>query len=115
MAERREHPRHEVWFPIEVEIPDGNAVAVSYDLSEGGLLMAVGDRLEVGQDLAISFRVTKNAPEKRLRGRIVRVEHNPPSVDAFWRYRIALAFDEPQTELATLIASRAKNGSRSAS
>lgn len=103
MSERREHTRHEVWFPVEVEVPDGTAVAVSYDLSTSGLLMAAGGKLDIGTEVAVTFKVTRDAPERKVRGHIVRVERNPPSVDSRWLYKLALAFDEPQPEIEAIL------------
>ncbi|GAB4210013.1 MAG: hypothetical protein OHK0013_30120 [Sandaracinaceae bacterium] len=103
MSERREHVRHEVWFPVEVEVEDGTAIAVSYDVSTGGLLMATGGKVDVGTELTVSFRTSVDAPENRVKGHVVRVERNPPSVDSRWRYRLALAFDEPQPEIEALL------------
>ncbi len=103
MSERREHSRHEVWFPVEVEVPDGTAVAVSYDLSKGGLLMAAGGKVDIGTELTVTFKVTRDGPERKVRGRIVRVERNPPSVDSRWLYKLALEFAEPQPEIEALL------------
>jgi hypothetical protein len=108
MSERREHERHEVWFPVEVEVEDGTALAVSYDVSSGGLSMAAGGKVEVGTELTVTFRTAVDSPEKRVKGRVVRVERNPPTVDSRWRYKLALAFAEPQPEIeALLLASNA--------
>lgn len=101
--ERREHTRHEVWFPVEVEVEDGTAIAVSYDISSGGLLMAAGGRVEIGTELMVTFRVQRDGTEKKVKGRVVRVDKNPQSVDIRWRYKLALAFDEPQPEIEALV------------
>lgn len=103
MSERREHARHEVWFPVEVEVADGTALAVSYDVSPGGLLMAAGGKVDVGTELTVTFRTSKDAPERKVKGHVVRVEKNPPTVDVRWRYKLALAFDEPQPEIEALL------------
>jgi hypothetical protein len=105
MSERREHARHEVWFPVEVEVEDGTAIAVSYDISSGGLLMAAGGRVEIGTELTVTFRVQRDGPESKVKGRVVRVDRNPQSVDNRWRYKLALAFDEPQPEIERLVKS----------
>ncbi|MBX7193057.1 MAG: PilZ domain-containing protein [Sandaracinaceae bacterium] len=105
MSERREHRRHEVWFPVEVDVEDGRAIAVSYDVSSGGMLMAAGGSVDVGTELTVSFRVVRDGPEKRVKGRVIRVERNPASVDNRWRYKLALVFDEPQPEIEALVKS----------
>jgi hypothetical protein len=40
-----------------------------------------------------------------VKGRVVRVDRNPQSVDNRWRYKLALAFDEPQPEIERLVKS----------
>jgi len=107
MSERREHARHEIWFPIEVEVEDGKAIAVSYDVSTGGLLMAAPGRVEVGSEVTVTFRVSQHAPDKKVKGHVIRVEKNSPSVDARWRYRLAVAFDAQQPEIEALLAESA--------
>ena len=103
MNERREHRRHEVWFPVEVDVEDGRAIAVSYDVSTGGMLMAAGGSVDVGTELVVTFRVLRDGPEKRVKGRVVRVDRNPASVDNRWRFKLALVFDEPQPEIEALL------------
>lgn len=103
MDDRREHERYSVWFPISVATEAGEGIAISYDVSTGGLLMACPGRLETGASVEITFRVRADAPEQRIRGRVVRTQDNDP--DGAWRYRIAVEFDHPVPELEAIVAS----------
>lgn len=103
MENRREHARHSVWFPIAVRSPDGEGIAISYDVSTGGLLMACPGRLEAGAEVSVTFRVREGAPERSAQGRVVRIEENQPH--GAWRWRIAVEFDTPMDDVETLIAS----------
>lgn len=105
MDDRREHARHEVWFPIAVSSRDGEGLAISYDVSSGGLLMACPGRLEPGAEVTVTFRVREGAPEQTAKGRVVRVEENQP--DGVWRWRIAVELEPRLTELEALLATAA--------
>jgi hypothetical protein len=100
---RREHARHSVWFPISVRSPDGEGIAISYDVSSGGLLMACPGRLEEGAEVTVTFTVPAGASERTARGRVVRIEENEPH--GAWRWRIAVEFDAPMTDVEALLAS----------
>ncbi|MDQ3035583.1 MAG: PilZ domain-containing protein [Myxococcota bacterium] len=103
MDDRREHARHAVWFPIAVRSADGEGLAISYDLSTGGLLMACPGRVEPGAVVTVTFRMRAEAPERTAQGRVVRIEQNQP--EGAWRWRIAVEFDAPMSDLESLIAS----------
>lgn len=105
MDNRREHSRHPLWFPISVVSEGRDGIAISYDLSSGGLLMACPGRLEPGAEVSVTFRVHASAPEQQVRGRVVRIEDNQPASEGPWRWRLAVEFDAPVPELADLLAS----------
>ena len=107
MDNRREHSRHALWFPIEISSESGGATAISYDVSSGGLLMACPGRLEAGALVTVTFRLLASAPEQEVRGRVVRIEENPAARGGPWRWRMAVEFDAPVPELASLLATSA--------
>lgn len=108
MENRREHARHAVWFPIAVRSGDGEGIAISYDVSTGGLLMACPGRLEPGATVTVTFRVGEGAPERSAEGRVVRIEENQP--EGAWRWRIAVEFDTPMQDVESLIARSTAGG-----
>jgi hypothetical protein len=105
MVERRAHARYAVWFPVVVTSSVGEGIAISYDVSAGGLLVACPGRLEPGAEVEVTFRVRPEAPEQRARGCVVRVERNQEDDDGPWRWRIAVEFDHPVPEIEALLAS----------
>ncbi len=100
--ERREHTRHAVWFPVSIESPAGEGVAITHDASSGGLLVSCPGSLEVGAVVTVTFRIRKDEPEHRVKGKVVRII--PTGDEGPWRFRIALGFDEPMPELEALLA-----------
>jgi hypothetical protein len=100
--EKRSFDRYTLWFPVTIDL-SSNATrriwAVCKDVSAGGILISGSDELEVGDVVTISFRVAPDADERRLDGRIVRVDppdENPRSV---WTHRMAIEFLEPDATL----------------
>jgi hypothetical protein len=67
--------------------------------------MAAGGSVEVGTELTVTFQVQRDGAPKRVSGRVVRVERNPENVDSRWRFKLALAFAEPQPEIEALVRS----------
>jgi hypothetical protein len=100
MDNRREHPRHAVWFPVALESAGQEGIAITYDVSSGGLLMACPGRLEPGAEVQVTFHLRPGAPEQRARGRVVRIEENDR--EGPWRWRLAVEFDAPMPDLEAL-------------
>jgi hypothetical protein len=103
--ERRSHTRYCLWFPVVVDDSMGGAVAVCKDASSGGILIQSARPLGVGADVTVSFRIAQADPERRARGRVVRVERGSDNPREVWSHLLAIEFDEPQAELATLFRS----------
>lgn len=99
--DRREHARHSVWFPVSIESPAGEGFAISYDVSVGGLLVACPGQVDVGSEVTATFRLHKDAPEHRVKGKVLRIE--PTGDEGPWRYRIAVAFESPVPEIQELL------------
>ncbi len=77
----------------------GEGTAITYDASATGLLIACPGKLEVGTLVQLRFRVTGEEPERSVAGRVVRLDPPEEGDDGPWRYRMAVAFDEPQPGL----------------
>jgi hypothetical protein len=104
-TERRAHSRYALWFPVEIDAASGGAVAICRDASSGGILIESARRLEVGEAVVVSFRVTLDGELHKANGRIVRMEAVNENPRAVWSHRIAIAFDEPQVDLHGLFRS----------
>ena len=106
MEDRRGGTRHEVWFPVRLQSSElKDRIAVSRDVSSGGLLLSAKTNLEPGAVVSVSFRVLpEDAEERTVSGRIVRVETNTDDPDGLWPLRIAIAFDEPVPALEEQLA-----------
>jgi hypothetical protein len=105
MDEKRSYFRYSLWFPVTIDGSTGQMWAVCKDVSAGGILISGTDRLEVGEVVTISFRVTRDAEERRLSGRIVRIDEGTESDPrAVWSHRMAIEFIEPDATLQSVFA-----------
>jgi hypothetical protein len=102
MSDKRQHERHTLWFPVTVDAATGQIWAVCKDVSVGGILISGVQGLSVGDDVTVVFRVTPDAPERRIAGRIVRVEPPDPNVRQVWMHGMAVEFREPDPTLVAL-------------
>lgn len=105
MDEKRAYSRYSLWFPVTVDGATHQMWAVCKDVSAGGILISGTDRIAVGEVVTLSFRVTQDAEERRLIGRIVRIDQtgdqDPRSV---WSHRMAIEFIEPDATLQGVFA-----------
>jgi hypothetical protein len=99
--QRRKHLRYQIWFPVKVDMGDlKGAMAVNHNIGAGGMLIALSARFEVGQKVAVSFRVPlAGEQERQIEGHIIRVEKNVADPDGVWPFRIAVVFDDVAEEL----------------
>jgi hypothetical protein len=102
MANKRQHERHALWFPVTVDVATGQVWAVCKDASAGGVLISGSRSLQLGERVTVIFRITPDSPEQRIAGRIVRVEPPDDHPRAIWVHRMAIEFFEPDANLASL-------------
>ncbi len=101
--ERRRNERYRIWFPMTVVTDDGaEGTAITFDASTTGLSIACPGSLEIGAHVQLRFRLTEQAEERAIGGRVVRVEQHTGE-HGLWRFRMAVQFDEPQPELEGLL------------
>jgi len=109
--ERRVSARHTLWVPIEIKQGEEiQMLAVSRNISETGVLVIVGAKLEVGGRVDLKLQVPGQSDEK-LAGEIVRVEVNEDDPDGLWRYRLAIHFDTPVPQLVPAFERLEQGGS----
>jgi hypothetical protein len=109
MTEKRSYSRYSLWFPVTIDGASQRVWAVCKDASAGGILISGTEGLHVGDVVKVSFRVSPDAHERVLSGRIVRVEEPDDSPRAVWSHRMAIEFIEPD---ATLQSSFSRASSR---
>jgi hypothetical protein len=99
--QRRKHTRYQIWFPVRVNTGDlKSAMSVNHNIGAGGMLIALSAQLEVGQKVEVSFRIPlAGEHDRKLEGRIRRVEKNLADPDGVWPFRIAVVFDEVAEDL----------------
>lgn len=102
--ERRSTERYRVWFPMTVVTDAGEeGTAITYDVSSTGLLMACPGGLEAGAHVTLKFTISDAGEAREVPATILRLEANEPGDTGPWRYRMAVAFDEPHPELEALL------------
>lgn len=95
VGEQRERERSRVWLPIRLRTDAGEALAVTYDASDRGVLMLSAEALEVGARVTLTFEVPGDPPtERTASGRVVRAGSNHEDPNGLWPHRIAVALDE---------------------
>jgi PilZ domain len=104
MEEKRSYSRYALWFPVTVDSASRQVWAVCNDVSASGILISGSTQLNVGDDVTVSFRVSPDGPERRLSGRIVRVEPRDDDPRAVWPHRMAIEFVEPDATLQSMFA-----------
>jgi PilZ domain-containing protein len=109
MNEKRSHQRYALWFPVTVDTHARKVWAVCRDASAGGILVTGSAELKVGEVVTLSFRVSADGQERKVSGRIVRVEAPDDDPRAVWPYKVAIEFLEPD---ATLQSNFARASSR---
>jgi serine/threonine protein kinase len=102
--ERREQ-RHAFWLPVEASgLPGG--IAMSHDVSEGGLLLVAKGPVAPDTELELLVRVPGVASPYAVRAKALRSSSNDADPDGLWPFRIAVAFTTPAPELAAALAYR---------
>lgn len=75
-------------------------ITVSRDVSTRGILLSAAEELKPGSKVVVTFRVLPDEKnERRVEGRVVRVEPNKEDPDGLWPVRLAVEFDEQLPEL----------------
>ncbi len=102
MQEKRCHSRYALWFPVTIDSSSRQVWAVCKDVSVSGILISGSMSLRIGDAVSITFRVSPHDPERKVSGRIVRVD--PPDDDprAVWPHRMAIEFTEADATLQSL-------------
>jgi hypothetical protein len=81
---------------MRIEAEEGTGLAISYDASSRGLLIASAASLEPGDTITVTFSVPPSAGDERtVTGKVVRVSPNDADPEGMWPNRLAVEFDEP--------------------
>jgi hypothetical protein len=99
MQEKRSYSRYALWFPVTIESDASQVWAVCNDVSAKGILISGSQPLKVGDTVTVAFRVSQESPERRLIGRIVRVEPRDDDPRTVWAHRMAIEFVEADATL----------------
>jgi hypothetical protein len=105
MDERRRHPRHQVWFPVQLDRRGGTSgiAAACQDGSASGLLLRSPAVVDVGERVSLVFRALRAQRNWfRFEGTVVRVDvelDGDGDHEHAWPAQIAVELDEPSEKL----------------
>lgn len=102
MQEKRSHSRYTLWFPVTIDAASQQVWAVCKDVSAAGILISGSTELKIGDVVSVAFRVSPHDAERKLSGRIVRVDPPDDNPRAVWPHRMAIEFTEPDAMLQSL-------------
>ena len=74
VGDKRSYSRYALWFPVTVDGAARQTWAVCKDVSAGGILISGSSGLAIGEVVTLNFRLTPDSEERRMTGRIVRIE-----------------------------------------
>lgn len=101
--ERRGSPRIPASLAGEIETPEGkSSIAISRDVSSGGLMIFARKRLEAGTPLKMT--VVYNGEQLKLTGNVLRCEELEMGSSTIWRTRVAVGVDPNDEVIARLYA-----------
>ena len=101
--DRRTYERRRIWFPVTLAQPDGpDLQGVCHDASTRGLLVHTKASLEGGKPIRVTLFIPSHPNGHVVGAAVVRSSPNAQDPDGMWPHRVALAFDEPVSELADL-------------
>jgi hypothetical protein len=104
VTEKRSFERYALWFPVTLDAASQRVWAVCKDVSAGGILISGSEQLSVGDEVTVSFRVSPEAEDRRIVGRIVRVDPPDSRPRSIWPHRLAIEFLQPDLTLQTSFA-----------
>ena len=107
VQQRREHARHKLWFPVQLEAGGSSRMAMNHNIGAGGMLLVLGTQLQVGEAVRVTFRIPPDDVERQLHGTVLRFEQNAEDPEGAWPLRVAVAFDDSPAELAPLLEAAA--------
>jgi hypothetical protein len=104
VTEKRSFERYVLWFPVTLDTKSQRVWAVCKDVSAGGILISGSDELSVGDEVTLSFRVSPETEDRRIAGRIVRVDPPDSRPRSMWPHRMAIEFLQPDLTLQSSFA-----------
>jgi hypothetical protein len=104
-VEQRGFERSRLWLPVRLRTDAGEGLAVTYDVSEKGVLFLAATEVGVGARVTLSLDVPGSEPPRTLvaTGTVVHCSPNAADPDGLWRHRVGVALDETLGELRRLV------------
>ncbi len=96
--ERRQHPRHLVCVPADIDVDAKGkhaTVGLIRDISTAGAKLLVFAELEVGEKLSLGLHLThEEGPSRDITAEVLRVERLGVERAGLWSHAVAVSFDE---------------------
>ncbi|MBA3464882.1 MAG: PilZ domain-containing protein [Deltaproteobacteria bacterium] len=98
MDDRRRYTRHTIQVPVNVSTSvRRDRVGMIRDVSQGGILFHSLSKFEIGEHVALMFKLAKDRPGS-TGGHVVRVDTDDHP-DNIFRFLTAVRFDAPLLDL----------------
>ncbi len=92
-----------MWLPIRIRTAADEGLAVTYDLSEKGVLIFTTAALAVGTRVTLTFDVPGEDRTVVSTGAVVHTSPNDADPDGLWRHRVGIELDQVVGEFRALI------------
>jgi hypothetical protein len=97
--EKRAYTRYNIWFPVTLEVAEGEVWCICRDASPAGLLVSSKVALEVGGSVVAVFRIAATEEMWRIKGRVARSSQSDPAIVLAFPIALAIEFEGPLPEL----------------
>ena len=112
-SERRRYKRHQMWFPVTIDVAGLEIWSICRDISECGLLVSARQALPVGTVVTARFKLTPNESDRTVSAKVVRCEQEESEFALAFPSRLGLEFDEPDADLGQILAGTPERVTRS--
>lgn len=92
---------------MQLEAGGQARMAMTHNIGAGGMLMVLGQSLQVGEPVRVTFNLPPTGVERVVQGTVSRIEPNTEDPEGAWPMRVAVIFENIDAELEPLLEAAA--------